>query len=437
MGGMSAAGMSGGAEAAGGAAAGTGGALPMGDGGFTINVGLASDEKATAPTTVGIVTWSLDKTGLTEAHIDFGLDTGYGMTAPVDLQEADYRTLLLGMKPDSTYHFRVVATDGSQSYTSDDQTVTTGPDNSSINISNFTVRDAAQVEKGFMVSSFWQGSGSTVPFIMDSDGDIVWWYTRASSESNDGVSRARMSADSKNIWLANETLSGAPLRRISMDTLDVQTYNNATCSHDIAAVSGDTMAYLDYGESGCNSIFEINNAGDIKEIFEADGVVSNSGGLLGCHANSVRYSMAEDVYVYSDWQSDVFVVDRSGAVQWKLSDKVSGGNSSWGGAQHGTQLLDNSLLIFANSGAGNGSAAIEFGLDGSVMRTFNSAGSTMNFGDVQRLPNGNTLIDYANASVVQEVNANDEVVLEFRASGSFGYIEFRQSLYGLPLDIQQ
>ena len=88
---------------------------------------LASDIASTAPPTVGIVRWSVEPDApLTEAHIEFGLDTSYGFSAPVDLGKPDYRTLLLGMKPEKTYHFRIVASDASQSYTSDDRTLTTG-----------------------------------------------------------------------------------------------------------------------------------------------------------------------------------------------------------------------------------------------------------------------------------------------------------------------
>ena len=82
---------------------------------------------APAPGTIGIVTWTVNVSSLTEAHIDFGLDTSYGMTAPVDLALTDHRTLLLGMKPAKTYHFRVVARDASATYTSNDYTVMTGP----------------------------------------------------------------------------------------------------------------------------------------------------------------------------------------------------------------------------------------------------------------------------------------------------------------------
>jgi hypothetical protein len=406
---------------------------------FTIMVQLASAAKSTAPTTVGIVTWSISKSGITSAHIDFGLDTSYGMTAPVDLTVAMYRTLLLGMKAAKTYHFRVVASDGTSTYTSDDQTVTTGAKLSSTPLSSFSVKNAASVPKGFFITSFWQGTGSKVPFIFDTDGDVVWWYTAASGESTDGISRARMSADSQSIWLVNESLSGNPLRRVTMDGLTTQTYSNAKSSHDIAAVSADTMAYLDYSESDCNSIFEINNAGTTKEVFEPTGVTSTGTTFPSCHGNSVRYSKKEDFYTYSDWQSDVAVVTRTGTLQWLLSKKVSGGHTAWGGQQHGTQLLDSSILIFANQGTGGKSQAVEYGLDGHLIKAFSGNGSSnvTNFGDVQRLSNGNTVITYSTSSLMQEVDASDSVVLEVKGSGSFGYVEFRDSLYGPPLDIAQ
>ncbi len=430
---------SGGARGGAGGATGTGGSSSGGL--FTIMVQLASAVKSTAPTTVGIVTWSTSASGITAAHIDFGLDTSYGMTAPVDLASlaaGSYKTLLLGMKPAKTYHFRIVASAGANTYMSDDQTVTTGAKLSATPITMFSVKNAAAVTKGFFITSFWNGTNSKVPFIFDTDGDVVWWYTAASGESTDGISHARMSADSQSIWLVNETLSGAPLRRVTMDGLTTQTYSNTKASHDITAVTGDVMAYLDYGESDCNSIFEINNAGTTKEVFEATNVTSTGTGMNNCHGNAIRYSKKEDFYTYSDWQKELAVVSRAGALQWKLSQKVSGGNTAWGGVQHGHQLLDNSIILFANNGAGsNKSQAYEFGLDGHLIKKFTSNGSATNFGDVQRLANGNTIITYSTSSQMQVVDANDAVVLDIKGSGSFGYLEFRESLYGAPLDLAQ
>jgi len=431
----------------GGAHAGTGG-TGTGTGGsgqgslFTIMVQLASAVKSTAPATVGIVTWSISASGITSAHIDFGLDTSYGMTAPVDLTAltaASYRTLLLGMKPARTYHFRITASDGTSTYTSNDQTVTTGAKLTSTPLTSFSVKNASAVPKGFFITSFWQGTGSKVPFIFDTDGDVVWWYTESSGESTDGISRARMSADSQSVWLVNEALTGNPLRRVTIDGLTTQTYANTKASHDIAAVSADTMAYLDYSESDCNSIFEIDNAGTFKEVFEPTGVTGPGTSFPTCHGNSVRYSKKEDFYTYSDWQQDVVAVNRSGTLQWKLSQKVSGGHTAWGGEQHGTQLCDSSILIFANMGTAGKSQAVEYGLDGHLIKAFSANGGSnvTNFGDVQRLPNGNTLITYSTSSLMQEVDASDTVVLEVKGSGSFGYVEYRDSLYGPPLDIAQ
>jgi hypothetical protein len=410
-----------------------GGAIGTGTAKFTIDVKLASAMNSAAPGTIGIVTWTVDVGPLVEAHIDFGVDTSYGMTAPVDLSLADHRTLLLGMKPAKLYHFRVVARDAATSYTSTDQTVMTGPATTTVSISSFKVMNAAARKPGFIVTSYWSGSGSAVPFIIDRDGEIVWW---GRSGPAGGIARAAMSADGKNLWMTSASNMGNPIQRLSMDTLEAQTYASAVGSHDMTAVSGATMAFLEYGESDCNSIYEIDPSGTKKEIFESQGVVPAS----GCHGNALRYSQKEDVYTFSDVSSDVYVVDRAGKVQWKLSEKVASGHNAWGGVQHGHQLLDDSILIFANKGGGtNMSAMIEYTLAGKEIARFASGDYSANLGDVQRLPGGNTLVDFSNASVMKEIDAQGNVVLQINgASGTrFGYALWRESLYGPPPDISQ
>jgi hypothetical protein len=194
-------------------------------------------------------------------------------------------------------------------------------------------------------------------------------------------------------------------------------------------------------EKDCNSIIEINNAGATKEVFEPTGVIgvgtTQGTSATQCHGNAVRYSKKEDYYTYSDWQHELAAVSRAGALQWKLTDKVSGGNTAWGSAQHGHQLLDNSILLFANNGTAGKSQAIEYGLDGHLIKAFASMGSATNFGDVQRLSNGNTIITYSTSRLLEEVDANDTVVLQVMGASLFGYVEFRDSLYGPPLDIAQ
>jgi hypothetical protein len=397
---------------------------------FDIDVQLASDVDPQAPGTIGIVTWSVDLDGVTQASIEFGLDTDYGMTAPVDLNEADFRTLLLGMKPAQTYHFRIVASTGGMTVASDDQTVDTGPPTDLVDVT-FDVVDDANRERGFIVASYWQGPRGPIPFIIDPDGEIVWWY----ESSSNGIARAVMSADGKNMWMVLASNNGGPIERVSMDTLDGELYSTAISSHDITPVSGDLMAFLEYGESDCDSIFEIDPSGDAREIFETQGVTM---GMM-CHSNALRYSETEDVYTLSDVSTDVYVVSREGELQWQLSERVSGGNGSWGGVQHGHHLLGNgeTMVVFANRFSGMVSAAIEYDLsDGSEIMQYQSGNFSANLGDVQRLPGGTTLVTFSNDAILHEVDAQGNLVLEIHGGGdAMGYALWRESLYGPPPDL--
>ncbi len=394
---------------------------------FVIDVQLASDVEASAPTTVGIVNWTnaeLDLNAATDVYVEFGLDTTYGTRAP-----GDPRTLLLGLKPLTTYHFRVVVETAAGRVTSEDKTVTTGEPTTLVNLESFEVKDDATREKGFIVTSFWRGNGSSVIFILDSDGDVVWWY----DTGMDGVARARMSATGKNMWMIEPDNMGAPIARVSMDTLDSQTYGQVVGSHDLTPVEGETMAYLDYGESDCDSIFEITPEGDTEEIWDSQDVATAM-----CHGNALRYSKTEDVYTFSDVTTDIWVVSRAGEYQWGLADLVEGGVSAWGGRNHGHHLLDDSIIIFANAGGGMMvSTVVEYDLSGNEIFEYDGGAFSANLGDVQRLPGGNTLVTYSNDGIIHEITAEQEVVLEIHTtSQSFGYALWRESLYGEPSELE-
>src|SRR5690606_37507195 len=118
--------------------------------------------------TVGIVEWSVDLGAVDQAEIQFGLDTSYGMTAPVDLSEENNRTILLGMKPNREYHFRIVASGGGQRCDSGDQTIMTqGSPNGALPRLDVTTMNAAARAGGFKVLSFWQDGYAA---ILDADG---------------------------------------------------------------------------------------------------------------------------------------------------------------------------------------------------------------------------------------------------------------------------
>ena len=92
-------------------------------------------------------------------------------------------------------------------------------------------------------------------------------------------------------------------------------------------------------------------------------------------------------------------------------------------------------------GTGDGSIAIEMKLDPSAKTvskiwSYKASPGIQNdvMGDVQRLPNGNTMVAYSTKGVIQEVDAQGNLLSDwsFPLGAQFGYISKRASLYGPP-----
>jgi len=437
----------------GGGTTGTGGAAGMGSGNCTFS--LTSSISPKIPT-VGIVTWSTTLPGVQTAQINFGLTTAYGMTAPVDLTQASYRTLLLGMKASKTYHYRITASNGGDICTSDDYTIVTGAIANGIQKPAITTNNAAALFGGFLITGQYvmnAGSTGAPAYILDADGDYVWLYGVVGSDAT-GV---RMSYDGTHMWINGANVPGraAHVHRVTMDGLtdDDLSSQFAGQSHQLTVLPDETVAFYAYGSNGCDDIKERAPDGTVKTIVNAR---TAHGGTLGCHVNTVQYSAMDDTLVFSDLDNqDVTKVTRSGATVWILNGtgNVFSGDS-WMGGQHGIHILGlDDFLIFANNskiaagssnmlsigGLGDGSSAIEVKLD-LAAKTATNAWSykaspgiqTDIMGDVQRLPNGNTVVVFSTKGIIHEVDPNGAVLQELKSQSSFGYIEKRATLYGPP-----
>jgi hypothetical protein len=95
----------------------------------------------------------------------------------------------------------------------------------------------------------------------------------------------------------------------------------------------------------------------------------------------------------------------------------------------------------SGGGDGSGSIAIELKLDLSAKKVTKAWSYKANpkidnqiMGDLQRLPNGNTLIAYSTKGVVHEVSSSGTLLQEMSwpAGGQFGYMQKRPTLYGPP-----
>jgi len=464
----SSAGSTGSGGTGGGASGGTGGVsvatmFTSGSDGCTFT-GTSSVSRVIS--TVGIVTFATLLPGPTEAHIDFGLDTSYGMTAPVDLTAAGYRTLLLGMKPSKTYHFRLSATDGTTTCTSDDLMLSTGGAPNGMQNPTITTNNAGALYGGFLVTGQYSqaiigGSTAGAPaFILDKDGTYVWWYTVSGSDAT-GVT---MSYDGNYIWInsVNVPSHAAKVHRVSMDGLIDEDHSAefAGLSHQLTVLPDETVAFYSYGTNGCDDIKLRTPDGAVTTVVNAR---TAHGGTDACHVNAIFYSRLDDTLIFGDLDNNCLTkITRSGATVWVLNGGVdtgppssfNGGGLVWQGGEHGFHILGlDDFVIFNNNtmkpagsmvswgaaaGDGSGSRAIEVKLDLTAMtatQTWSYQAVGLNdtvLGDVQRLPNGNTMVDLSTQGSIREVDASGNLLQEIRTATNFGYLQKRATLYGPP-----
>ncbi len=410
--------------------------VPTTDCGITVD---GSDVSTVIPT-VGIITWSA--TGaIDSASIHFGLSGGeLDMEAPVDLDEPGYLTHLIGMKGSSEYDFQIVASSGGQTCSSEVQTIETGPVANAVPRIERDIRDAAAISPGFIVTMEYSGNGTA--FIIDKDGDPVWWAPTPNSAS--GV---RMSFDSKYVWM----VTGNPfpgtgtgeVTRVSIDGTDIQSVSGmAESHHDLAPLPDGNVAVLIHG-SACSEVVEVGPDLSVTPTIDLAGKYTSP----DCHANSILYHAADDTFTISDRSANLYVkVDRVGGnLHWQFGGTNPSGDhipGSWT-TNHGHHVLDNGNFLFfnndGNGGGGRASVAREYAIDQQSLTatevfSYTSADGnyTTSLGDVQRLPNGNTLITYSNEGVIHEVNPNSEVVQVISIPGALGYAMHRESLYGAP-----
>jgi len=405
-----------------------------------------SVEAALSPaiSTVGIVTWSTTLSSLTSAQIRFGLpSTGPTMTAPVDLTQPGYRTLLLGMKASQTYLFRIVATGSDGTCTSPNYAMVTGPMAANVPTPVVTNMNPAAHARGFIVTS--SGIAGNWSYILDADGDPVWWSTGPQASS-----RAAMSWDGQDLYVMalNVQNAGGEVWRMSMDGMTSEKLAGLeTAHHDLTAIPGGiaTLLWNTPGLDAHCSLVERSASGELTTVIADLNDVYNSNTF---HANAVHYYPQDDSYTISDRNPNLFVkVTRRGQLVWQFGGTNPKDQSKFfsGAAwqvNHGHQLLPSGNFLFFNNGSiATGVAGLsnarEYQLDMATMKAtlvWSYAADKINsmvLGDVQRLPNGNNLVTFSSMGAIHEVAPNGQLVMSLKAS-QFGYATWRETLYGPP-----
>lgn len=407
----------------------------------------ATGEISAKISTVGVVTFTVD-VPVTSAKIEFkNMAGGETITAPVDLEAEGYRTLILGMKPNATYTYKVVVND---TCSSAEGSLTTGaiPVSADQKIPRIS-KTGSGGQPGFYVVSVY--SANTHSVILDQDGEIVW-YGGGATGGNDGTSRSRMDWEGKHMWsvAANPFAGGGgAIMKVSMDG-ETQTSNlpgTENRHHDLVAVPGGIMTILAHqAQGGCSRIIEYGPDGTAKEIVSDINEIYQS--VMDCHPNSISYNVDDDTYVVGDRNASMFVkFDREGNVIWQLGGSNPVGPSFQGAGtwniSHGHHLFEQDgslrMLVFNNASGGT-SNVLEYSLNEDAMTAEQiwkaGVAATPVMGDVQRLPNGNTLVALTTAGSIIEYTSgtnNPTSVQEFKVTGAqVGYVDYRPTLYGIP-----
>ena len=451
-----------GGASAGGSGNATGGATASGGSGSILDlpetecVVTVLGAELAAIETVGVITWSTNLEGLSTAEIQFGIDEGYGMVAPVDLEQADYRTLLLGMKQDSTYHYRVAVSDGTSVCFGADQTIDTG----TLATEAPTVSAQAGVADGFMVLS--RGDEALV---LDRDGDVVWAMDMGGS-----VFSAHMSWDGRYLFGRDtgpfDAGDGGTFHRVAMDGTGLVTIDAPGGDHHDFTAIPEGIAYLAKSDAGeCDQIYtasdELTDGTALVDIWEIFEFFPATGGGIGvgnelCHANRIHYFADGDFFTVSDRNknavaifgsdgSPVRSIGKAPTGDWTSHIQAEGANTDWN-VQHGHHLYaDDKLLVFSNDSSG-GSAMLHYTIDGDsavLDWKYADAGASMTQGDVQHLPNGNFLVTASNNGVIHQLGPDQALLATYTFPAGqggpgmgmgmgVGYVWFRPTLYGAP-----
>lgn len=436
----------GGSSAGGDAPGGMGGEAPQGGAGggtgtpdicsFDISGSLSPDIG-----TVGLVDWSTDLQGITSARIEFTLDDpapdelNVGSGGPISL--TDSRALLLGLKPGRSYTYRIVATAGATECVSAEHRLATQVDPKAPAITKTTGAHAAARSNGFFVTCIYSGSGGVL--ILDTDGAVVWRVTE-----NIACTQAHMDWSGQYMWMMNANATygtTGDVRRVRMDGSGAESITGLEKSHhDFAVLPDGTTAFLTWDQqtNSTSALVERSPDGTLHTLTVLDKSTLNAN-ASPFHANSLRYYARDDTYSLTDLGTfGVYKVNRQGQITWSSSGYYG---------MHGHQLLANGNLLYfeAHNGSPNGSTSdpspvyeYSFSQPGSTQTatqvwTYSGTAPSVILGDVWRRPNGNTLVTYSTNGSIDEVTPAGEVLQSLDLAAELGYSDFRETLYGPPL----
>jgi hypothetical protein len=321
------------------------------------------------------------------------------------------------------------------------------------------IYDADQVSSERFFIGVSMNSEATFPFIINRTGEVVWYgdsadyYSAAQVEvARDGrgllvgsyaFNRETDVGTLHRVSLFGEVLEETPLpgghhffKQISEDTVAYPSVDIREWSYNDALVDvvGDALVEID-----SDSATEVFNSWDDLQPVVHDHFWGNfyPQGSDWTHLNSIDYRASQDRYIISlPFMKSILVIDaKTGDILEDYSDRTYTFEGDPLQDAHDVRLIDDNTLTLINHYP-NVTRAVEYTIDRTAQTitptwAFEDGVRATFMGQFFRLENGNRLINYGSAGVIQEVTPSGEVVWEVQSAlGSwFGNGQMITSIY--------
>ena len=426
--------------------------------------------------TVVTVEWTTTQPCL--GHVDYGPDTSYPWQAPEDDEPStEHRSVLIGLRSDTTYAFRMVCSAGTgKPLVSPDESVTTGPLPSLGSSFAPTEASLADASGHILLPTIRLHSDDQPgpPVVMfDPQGEVVWYAMLPEGRQ---ASRARVSRDRRSVLFnlgGDSTGQGeddTSIVRMAWDGTVLDEIPMPYMHHDFVELEDGTVAAIAriFDELGPGEhiawdvIVEVTPDGRRETVFSGADHAEED---LGVHLvttpepqepgmyrstpslNTLEYRAEDDAYYfnvsYAETEEALELLrapvrfDReTREVAWILggprnSFTIDGSDELPWVVQHGMDVTDDSVVAFANNTPTEDcSQVIELGLDMDAMVAETiwtwqppECRYVPALGTAQRLSGGNTLVVWSTRGIVSEIRPDGEVQFELRSGfgTAFGY----------------
>ncbi len=389
------------------------------------------------------------------AWVELGLDApGERVVAADAADDGTFRATVVGLKAGRDYLLRGVVETGAGAVSSETVEIATEPPPAALPSFDLTV--AGEGPAPVVVTSLLGAEPAAVA--VDGDGDYVWWYLPGTLDPGGQglVTRAVPSADGRSMWVAAWTpLDGfgpstddRSLLRVALDGSEAEVVGVAGLHHDVCELPDGTVAALVFDEREVDGVtlngdalVEIAPDGSQRALwstwddFDPTPEDAQTPGAHWSHANAVDWDEARGVYRVSLRNLDALVeIDREGHLVWQFGGQdgdvqlLSGRPATH---QHQHQGTDGGLLVFDNGEDGVAdSRAVEYAVDrdaGTAEQVWELVPDpglmVYALGDVARLAGGSTVVTWATAGRIQQVDPAGDTLwqLDLSLGAGLGY----------------